>query len=247
MWVYWNGGGGPVGTNAIQVGTGGQYTDGQWHHIALTRSGSTLTLYIDGVAVGTANYSDPIDLSGGNNNYLGKYAGNNFFWNGQIDEVEVFNRAITGAEVLKIYNSSCTGKCPCTPAPDGMVSWWRAEGDAVDTKDGNDGTFNGTPAYSSGEVGRAFSFNNDASSYVFVPHNTNLDLAAFTVDAWVYPTGDSTNGYGSVVDKEASTGGSTTLYLLVTTVLSRLISIPAPTSSLIHLRAPLRGTHGRIS
>src|SRR5207244_11338152 len=182
-----NGGGGRVRTDAIQVGTDGQYTDGQWHHIALTRSGATLIRYIDGVAVGTSNYSDPIDLSGGNNNYLGKYAGNNFFWNGQIDEVEVFNRALTATDVASLYIAGSQGKCPCTPAPDGMISWWRAEGDAVDTKDGNDGTFNGTPAYSAGEVGQAISF--DGNSYVRVPDNTNLHFSSqFTLDAWVYPT-----------------------------------------------------------
>src|SRR5438477_903506 len=124
-----------------------------------------------------------------------------------MDEVEVFNRGLTPTEVASLYIAGSHVKCPCTPAPAGLISWWKAEDDTVDTADGNDGTFNGTSAYGSGEVGRAFSFNNDASSYVLIPHNTNLDLAAFTVDAWVYPTGDSTNGYGSVVDKEASTGG----------------------------------------
>ena len=39
LWVFWNSGGGVNGTNAIQVGSPGDYTDGQWHHIVLTRSG----------------------------------------------------------------------------------------------------------------------------------------------------------------------------------------------------------------
>src|ERR1043166_2538739 len=39
IYVYWNGG----GNNSIQIGNSGTYTDGQWHHFALTRSGSTFT------------------------------------------------------------------------------------------------------------------------------------------------------------------------------------------------------------
>src|SRR5207245_10265143 len=127
----------------------------------------------DGCAVVNVNESQPIDLCVGNKKYMGKYARNNCFWNGQIDEVEVFNRALTATHVASLYIAGSQGKCPCTPAPDGMISWWRAEGDAVDTKDGNDGTFNGTPTFSSGEVGQAFSF--DGSSYVSINDSPSLN------------------------------------------------------------------------
>jgi sialidase-1 len=67
LWVYWN----STGSNRITVAPRGVYTDGQWHHIALTRSGSTLTLYVDGSVVGTATYSAPIDLSNSAISYIG--------------------------------------------------------------------------------------------------------------------------------------------------------------------------------
>jgi Concanavalin A-like lectin/glucanases superfamily len=202
LWVYWNGGGGPLGTNAIQVGTGGQYTDGQWHHIALTRSGSTLTLYIDGVAVGTATYSDPIDLSGGNNNYLGKYAGNNFFWNGQIDEVEIFKRGLTGTEVARIFNAGSNGKCPCTPAPDGMISWWPGDNNTDDVQDSNNGTWNGTSAYGSGEVRQAFSFDGNSANYVSIGNPSNLKPTdGITLDAWINLNAVDGDGRAGIITK----------------------------------------------
>lgn len=116
LWVYWNSG----GSNSIQVGAPGDYTDGKWHHYALTRSGTTLTLYIDGASKGNTTFSDPIDLSGGNNNYFG--AGINtgspgYFWNGGIDEVEIFNRALSASEIATIYDAGSGGKCkPAIPA-----------------------------------------------------------------------------------------------------------------------------------
>ena len=100
---------------------------------------------------------------------------------------------------------------PCATPPSGMVSWWPAEGDANDIQDGNDGTFNGTPAYGSGRVGQAFSFNGDPANYVSVPSNTNLDLTQFTVDAWVYPT--TSSGIRHVVDKEPPSSNSSNYYL----------------------------------
>src|SRR6266480_4950384 len=203
LWVFWNSGGGTNGVHAIQVGSPGDYTNDQWHHIALTRSGSTFTLYIDGVNVGTANDSEAINLSGANNNFIGRDIGG-FFWNGQIDEVEVFKHALTAAEVASIYIAGRQGKCPCTSPPDHMVSWWRGEGDAVDTQDGNDGTFNGTPSYGSGEVGQAFSF--DGSSYVSINDSPSLNPAAITVDAWVKTsTSGSFTGLVSKFNHNSST------------------------------------------
>ena len=49
---------------------------------------------MDGANVGTATYTDPIDLSGSANNFIGSSTGQ-WFWNGQIDEVEVFDRALS--------------------------------------------------------------------------------------------------------------------------------------------------------
>src|SRR5690349_8419436 len=53
-----------------------------------------------------------------------------------------------------------TTAAPCTPAPSGMVGWWRAEGNANDTADSNNGTIagTGTVSYGSGLVGQAFVF-----------------------------------------------------------------------------------------
>jgi len=51
LWVYWNGN----GNNAIRVGEAGALTDGNWHHIALTRQGTTFTAYADGAILGSTD------------------------------------------------------------------------------------------------------------------------------------------------------------------------------------------------
>jgi hypothetical protein len=46
----------------------------------------------------------------------------------------------------------------CTPAPSGLVSWWRAEGDARDFWDGNHGAMQNGATFAAGKVGQAFFF-----------------------------------------------------------------------------------------
>src|SRR5438874_8741996 len=72
------------------------------------------------------------------------------------------------------------------PVPPGLVSWYRAEGDALDAADGNSGTLNGV-TFAPGEVGQAFSFDG-MDDEVQIPEAANLDLTNhFTIDFWMKP------------------------------------------------------------
>jgi hypothetical protein len=71
------------------------------------------------------------------------------------------------------------------PLPSGIVSWYKAEGNAHDAVGDNHGTAFAT-TYGPGVVGRAFQF--DGSGFVRVPHAPSLDPDAITVEAWVKAT-----------------------------------------------------------
>ncbi|HEV2210475.1 MAG TPA: LamG-like jellyroll fold domain-containing protein [Verrucomicrobiae bacterium] len=76
----------------------------------------------------------------------------------------------------------------CTPAPEGLVSWWRGEGNADDALGVNNGTLINGVTFAPGEVGQAFDFNGGAQ-YVQVPNSPSLNPAnAITIETWVYPT-----------------------------------------------------------
>ncbi len=78
----------------------------------------------------------------------------------------------------------------CAPAPSGLVSWWPANGNALDSIGGNNGTLhgNGSPigmvTFAPGEVGQAFSFNTNIEAVV-IGNPINLQLQQFTIDAWI--------------------------------------------------------------
>jgi hypothetical protein len=84
-------------------------------------------------------------------------------FDGLIDEVEIFNRALAGSELFELYRAGTFGKCKpvCTPPPTNMVSWFRGEGTGGgDVFGGNTltaGNGNGF-GFAQGMVGQAFTF-----------------------------------------------------------------------------------------
>jgi hypothetical protein len=81
-------------------------TDGVWHYIGVTFDGTNLRMYVDGIldnTSGTLTYSTT-----GQNNFIGKssHTGNENYTNGSMGMVHVYNRALSGAEVLQNYNAT---------------------------------------------------------------------------------------------------------------------------------------------
>ncbi|MBI2583888.1 MAG: DUF4215 domain-containing protein, partial [Candidatus Aenigmarchaeota archaeon] len=89
----------------------------------------------------------------------------------------------------------------CATQPNGIVSWWRAEGNASDAKGINHGTLVGT-TFATGKVGQTFSF--DGNDYVRVSHSSSLEPQELTVMAWLYPQpphAGGAGGFGGIVEK----------------------------------------------
>jgi YVTN family beta-propeller protein len=81
----------------------------------------------------------------------------------------------------------------CTSAPEGLVSWWRAEGDARDAAGAHHGNPVGGVAYAAGRTGQAFSFNG-VDGYVdsTTPSLTGIP-GTFTLAFWALPQGARTS------------------------------------------------------
>jgi hypothetical protein len=81
---------------------------GRWYHVAVTRSGITYVLYIDGaqVATDTSTFSIPDPTA---TLTIGRAEG--FRLNGLVDEVEIFERALSASEIQALFAAGSAGKC----------------------------------------------------------------------------------------------------------------------------------------
>jgi len=90
----------------------GTYNDGKWHYVAGVRDGNNLRLYNDG----KEDVNSPVDITGYGNIdsirscYIGTlYAegtGLVSFWKGTIDEVRIYNRALSNDEINQTMNNT---------------------------------------------------------------------------------------------------------------------------------------------
>ncbi|HEX7619452.1 MAG TPA: LamG-like jellyroll fold domain-containing protein, partial [Verrucomicrobiae bacterium] len=109
------------GGNFYNLGVEPDLRDGEFHHVAVTvqRNSTTgLRFYVDGQLIATF---DPTavqgDLSSTSPLRIGNHPtpGVKAFYHGVIDEVSLYNRALSSNEIAAIYNAGSAGKCPVPP------------------------------------------------------------------------------------------------------------------------------------
>ncbi|MEK7506322.1 MAG: LamG domain-containing protein [Patescibacteria group bacterium] len=80
--------------------------DNNWHYLVATRSGTTQAIYIDG-KLDASNTVTLRDMGTGNTLYIGIYRPSpvDSPFLGLLDDIRIYNRALSAAEVQQIYNS----------------------------------------------------------------------------------------------------------------------------------------------
>ena len=116
-------------------------TDGLWHHVAGTydRNAGMMYVYIDGVVQDSAVYASLITYSPEPRNSIGGPGPGSVYFNGEIDEVRIWNLARTSSEISSYKDSCLQGD------ETGLIAYWKLEEGsgtlAADlTLNGNNGT-----------------------------------------------------------------------------------------------------------
>jgi hypothetical protein len=138
----------------------------QWCNIIMTYSQNTINLYINNQLVGTS--SDPsitINTVGNSGITIGLCEQANGQWqpfDGSIDDIGIWNRALTQQEITNLYTSTVPVSClPAYVPTSGLVGYWPFCGNANDESgNGNNGTVNGATLTidRNGNVNGAYSF-----------------------------------------------------------------------------------------
>jgi DUF1680 family protein len=188
---------------AINTGNGEQRVDatapltaGTWAHVAVTKTGNVVTLYVDGVAAGTGTIDlRPADLDA-TANWLGRAQfpqTNVKFLNATIDEFQIFGRGLTSAEVAAVAQSAdAAGTAD-------LVAWYRfdeAPGKSIvdSSGRGNDAEFFGATdgrrhpgflsAYTEAQFIRLEEFTNYSGAGIWAPYYTLHKIVRGLLDAY---------------------------------------------------------------
>jgi Tol biopolymer transport system component len=179
---------------------GGEAVDPRaWTHLALSCDGKTLRLYVDGelADTGGACSSQPSEgvLQIGANEVFGEW------FNGTIDEVRIYNRAL-GVEEIETDRDTAI-QTPPSEDPIAAYSFDEGEGElAEDAARDHDGTVDGAEWVVGGKFGDALRFDGE-DDLVEVADASDLQLSGdFTLEAWVKPS--ESQSWGPIVNKETS-------------------------------------------
>jgi uncharacterized repeat protein (TIGR02543 family) len=114
-----SGGGGTGGCISFGLNIGGEYSEldvnidaadweNKWSLVTATYQGSVRKIYKDGVEIGSEDISGDIGRSGSNDLFIGSYNGSDEFFKGLIDEVKLYNRALSPSEIDNEYATRVT-------------------------------------------------------------------------------------------------------------------------------------------
>jgi hypothetical protein len=160
------------------------FNDGQWHQVVFVADASGGRLYVDAVQKASQPWTGPAGAPSTTQELrLGHYpgvTGGDSYLPGLLDEVRVYDRALSAAEVAQIYGE--------VPSIDGLIAQWRLdEGSGVTTADssgsGHAGSLVNGAGWTDGRSGRGLSFDG-VDDYVSVPHAPALDAFPLSVVAW---------------------------------------------------------------
>lgn len=180
---------------------------GQWYHLALTynSNNSLISVYVngklDGTGVQTGGIGSAIDCIGiGYSSDSGCSVSNTSYFNGSVDDLRLYNRALTASEIYNLYkqNETKLNSSQNSRITNGLVGFWSFNGPDYDkasttaevldrSGQGNNGDAVNNSLPSLGKVGQGLSFDG-STTYVDTGTKFPSLTSEISISLWVNPS-----------------------------------------------------------
>jgi len=125
-------------TSQIKFGNNGVFdnftistvNNSTWYHLVVSQSSTSANVYLNGASVGSATVNAPAN-GWGTDFKIGQYFTGDYTWSGYLDEVALFDSALTEDDADNIYSNNLYPS---------RLALWRMENNVND----NEGNYNGT-------------------------------------------------------------------------------------------------------
>jgi prepilin-type N-terminal cleavage/methylation domain-containing protein len=189
--------------------------DGAWHHVAARISGTTITLYVDGVADSTTGTTSARPSNPSTQTWIGDIqpCPGTTSWKGLLDDVRIYNRALSTSEVSQLAAG--------TDVSSSLVGYWKFDETsgttAADSSGaGNNGTQSTGPTPSTDVPttrftnARSLSFDGVSNHVSLADDPLDFGTSNYSVSVWI-KTSVLTDM--AVVSKDPGGGGGYGIWL----------------------------------
>ena len=168
------------GTTAHNINT--TISANSWYNIVCVRESSIMKLYVNNSFIGQTTQTNNSSISTSTVLRLGANINSAYYFNGKLDQVRIFNKALSSSEVTTLYGETYASSTKSTTDifGDGSgVALYELDDSANDT------------AGVSGKFGSAAIFNGSSSKI----YNTNISSGnSFSISTWFNTTRVDSNG-----------------------------------------------------
>ena len=215
------------GSNIIFVDNGnynGKLLDGNCHHVAVTKTNSVISLYIDAILIGTRQNIADINLDTNAPLLIGDDAASNSGFNGSINDVRIWSVARSPEEIQEGIDNGVD------PSVDGLLGYWEMKegtgqmiGDLTNQHNGVLGNSNSSdsndPSWTSDccekteEFAQCLRFDG-VNDKVTIPATVSESLGNndFTFEAWVNGL-ENDIAHGTILSNRTSTNSGFHLFI----------------------------------
>ncbi len=195
----------------------GSISLGEWQHVTATHDGgANAKLYINGIEKASTSSFSVTRATGSANLYIGYSQNNNSYFDGGIDDVRLYDRVLSPAEVTELYVTTGTNAevRPFAGTTDGLVGYWKLDETsgttAIELINNNDGVMTGGLTGADTITGKnkgALQFNG-TTDYISVPDTDELNPDAWTLSSWFKVDALSADGTQMIIEKSEDTNAS---------------------------------------